>query len=42
VHAQGYLFSRPIPVPDVEALLSDPRPMGTPQPVRANVIAMRA
>jgi diguanylate cyclase (GGDEF)-like protein/PAS domain S-box-containing protein len=42
LHAQGYLFSRPIPVPDVEALLREPRPLGTVPPARANVVAMRA
>jgi predicted signal transduction protein with EAL and GGDEF domain len=42
VHAQGYLFSRPVPATDIEGLLADPRPLGALQPVRANVVATRA
>jgi diguanylate cyclase (GGDEF)-like protein len=41
-HAQGYLFSRPMPAPDIEALLEHRGPLGTPQPIRPKVVAMRA
>jgi diguanylate cyclase (GGDEF)-like protein len=42
VHAQGYLFSRPVPATDIEGLLADPRPLGALQPVHASVVATGA
>jgi EAL domain-containing protein (putative c-di-GMP-specific phosphodiesterase class I) len=42
LHAQGYLFSRPLSAGDVEALLAAPRPLGLPQTARPDLIPVRA
>ncbi len=31
---QGYIFSRPVPLPDLMSLLQTPQPFATPSPLR--------